>query len=86
MLLQSRAVIRLPRAAAALLALLVALATAAPLQAARCQSAVESCCPLMRGAASALCHRAGAIAAPPMDCCRTKGAPAPAPKIGRAHV
>lgn len=84
MLLQSRTVTRLPRPIAALLALLVALASVAPLQAARCQSAAESCCPLMRGAAASLCHRVGAIAAPPMDCCKTKGATAPAPAAERA--
>lgn len=66
------------RPLAALVALLLAVALAAPLPAARCESAAGAGCPLMKGAAGALCHRSGAMAAP-MDCCKTKGAPAPAP-------
>jgi hypothetical protein len=66
------------RPLAALVALVLAVALAAPLPAARCRTASGGGCPLMKGAAGSLCHRSGAIAAP-MDCCRTKSAPAPAP-------
>lgn len=65
------------RSFAALVALLLAVALAAPLPAARCKTASGGGCPLMKGAAGSLCHRAGAMAAP-MDCCKTKSAPAPA--------
>ncbi len=65
------------RPLAALVALALAAALAAPLPAARCEVASGSGCPLMKGAVGALCHRSGVMAAP-MDCCRTKGAPAPA--------
>jgi hypothetical protein len=68
------------RPLAALVALLLAALLAAPLPAARCKTASPGGCPLMKGAASALCHRAGAMAAP-MDCCKTKSAPAPAPSV-----
>lgn len=61
----------------ALVALLLAVALAAPLPAARCKPESGGGCPLMKGAAGALCHRAGAMAAP-MDCCKTRSAPAPA--------
>jgi hypothetical protein len=66
------------RSFAAFLALLLAVALAAPLPAARCKTASGGSCPLMKSAAGSLCHRQGAVAAP-MDCCRTKSAPAPAP-------
>ena len=66
------------RSFAALVALLLAVALAAPLPAARCRTASGGGCPLMKSAAGPLCHRSGALAAP-MDCCRTKSAPAPAP-------
>jgi len=65
------------RSFAAVLALFLAVALAAPLPAARCRTASGGGCPLMKSAAGSLCHRSGAIAAP-MDCCRTKSAPAPA--------
>jgi len=65
------------RSLAALVALLLAVALAAPLPAARCKTASGGGCPLMKGAAGSLCHRAGAMAAP-MDCCKTQSAPAPA--------
>lgn len=66
------------RPLAALVALLLAVALAAPLPAARCRTASGGGCPLMKSAAGSLCHRAGAMAAP-MDCCRTKSAPVPSP-------
>lgn len=63
------------RSLTALVALLLAVALAAPLPAARCKTASGGGCPLMKGAAGSLCHRAGAMAAP-MDCCKSKSAPA----------
>ncbi len=66
------------RLGATLLALLLSVLVAAPLPAALCKVGNEGSCPLMRGAEGSFCHRDGSLSAP-LDCCKAKGATAPAP-------